>query len=236
MVDGDKPIYHAWATNRMNSDPFASDADNSLITGSDRYHADRDGFETRRLQLQETQDEKSHELALRLDQEERERAVRHAFEPPPLFPLGNKAISSAAGALAGFVGNISSFARPTADKKPSAPTRRPHSTSRTTQTGSDSMVTLRQSMKKDAATKTKPASQTSDFMVTLRQQMKEDEEARSKELARRLQRDEEAGVLRESSSSLSFRWGSTHFIPYNCSFRLRQHTPQTPCQPTVFCR
>ena len=78
-------------------------------------------------------------------------------------------------------------------------------------------------MKKDVATKTKPTTQSSDFMVALRQQMKEDEEARSNELARRLQREEDAGVLRESSSWLSFR--STLFIPNNRSFRLRQYTP-----------
>jgi hypothetical protein len=207
------PIYDTGVTGR-GADSFASDSHRSLnidseylaeTSESERHSssafphhaadaeslADRYGHETRRLQILEAQDEKSRELALRLDREERERAARkHAFEPPPLFPHGNKAssslpsVSTTASALAGFVGNkLSPFVRPSTEKKPSNLAHQPSSVSTT-----------------------KPVAQSnSDFMVALRQQMKEDEEARSAELARRLQREEETAVLRESSSWPSSR-------------------------------
>lgn len=182
-IDNDvTPISDAWGG--LSTDSFAGGAH---ITDPDRYRADRYGYEARRLQIQEAQDEKSRELALRLDEEERVWATRrHAFEPPPLFPRGNKAtpslpsVGATASALAGFVGGkLSSFARsgPSADKDPSMSPYRP------------------------STSKTKPvAHSSSGFMVALKQQMKEQEETRSAELARRLQREEEAAILRESSS------------------------------------
>lgn len=213
-VEAVTPIYEAWVAGRRDGDPFAGDTLSSSnidseyfakISESERRRssawtphtadteslADRYGHEASRLQVQEAQDEKSRELALRLDREERIRAARkHAFEPPPLFPHENRAssslssVSATASALAGFVGNrLSSFARPSAEKKLSIPTYRPSSISGA-----------------------KPVAQSnSDFMVALRQQMREEEEARSAELARRLQREEETAVLRESSSQSSSR-------------------------------